>query len=164
VVLLVSILMGVVVSSFTGVDQEQELRGYAERLAMRIELARDKALQANREWGAYVDQDGVRFAVFDEINGEWLPQAGRYFVAEDYSQTLDFTVEVESFEGHLATVEGDTVESGNEENEFPQIILFSSGETTPFVISLQPKDWLTAAWQLDSDGFSRTTLTRADQI
>ncbi|MEM9623267.1 MAG: prepilin-type N-terminal cleavage/methylation domain-containing protein, partial [Pseudomonadota bacterium] len=112
VVVLVGIILGVVVSSFTGVDQEQVLRGYAERLSLRIELARDKALQANREWGMYIDEAGVRFAVYDETTGEWIPQAGKHFVADEYGASLDFEVEVESFEGQLATTEPDTVESG----------------------------------------------------
>ena len=77
VVLVVAILMGVVVGSFTGVDKEQELQGFAERLALRIELARDKALQSNKEWGVYIDEDGIRFAEFDEVNEEWLDRAER---------------------------------------------------------------------------------------
>ncbi len=164
VVLLVGILLSVVVTSFTGVDREQELRGYVERLALRIELARDKALQANKEWGVYVNEDGVSFAVFDDTNGEWMPQGGRHFTADSYSQTLDFDVEVESFEGNLVTLEGEAVDAEDEKKDFPTIVLFSSGETTPFTISLTPKDWDSNPWQLASDGFSRTEVSRPEQI
>ena len=88
VVLVVSIIMGVVVASFTGVDREQSLRGYSERLALKIEFARDKALQANREWGVYIDEDGVRFAEYDEINGEWIQRADKPFTDDGFDSEL----------------------------------------------------------------------------
>ena len=157
VVLVVSILMGVVVGSFTGVDQEQSFRGYAERLALRIEMARDKALQANREWGVYLDRDGVRFAEFDEINGEWVARADKPFNGERYDTSVEFQVKVEALDGTLPTGE-------DEDNPIPDIVLFSSGEVTPFEIIISPLEWQTRAWLLRSDGFTRTTLERIDSV
>ncbi len=176
VVLLISILMAMVVGSFTGADREQELRGYAERLALRIELARDKALQANREWGIYIDDEGARFAIFDEVNGTWMPQSGRHFIPEAFSRYVEFDVEVEAYEAELFTAPDDDFGGGLDfapglssaaddagEEEPPTIVLFSSGETTPFTILLSPREWRTNPWQLSSDGFSRTEVQRADQ-
>jgi len=151
----VSILMSVVVSSFTGVDAEQELRGYAERLALRIELARDKAVQTNREWGVYVDEEGVRFAEYDEINIEWVPRAERPFTQEGYSADLTFEAIVE--DAVKLTSDND-----NDDDQPPTIVLFSSGETTPFELSIEHKDWQSQPWLLASDGFTRTELTRPE--
>ena len=156
VVLVVSILMGVVVNSFTGADREQTLRGYAERFALKIELARDKALQANREWGVYIDRDGVRFAEFDEINGEWIARGEKPFTADNYDAEVEIRVEVEELAGQLAENEGD-------EEEIPTIVLFSSGETTPFEILIEPLAWETRPWLLESDGFTRTSVSRGEQ-
>ena len=160
-VLVVSILMGVVVSSFTGVDREQSLRGYCERLALKIEFARDKALQANREWGVYIDADGVRFAEFDEINGEWVQRVEKPFTPEAYDTALRFEVELEEIPGALAQstdlLEGDV-------EDLPNIVLFSSGETTPFEITIQPEEWQTTPWLLHSDGFTRTAVERGDGV
>ncbi len=153
VVLVVSILMGVVIASFSGADREQTLRGYAERLALKIELARDKSLQANREWGVYIDDEGVRFAEFDEVNGEWIPRADKPFSAESYEQALEYEVDVEEFDALL----------GDEDEDLPDIVLFSSGETTPFTITLAPRDWETQPWALTSDGFTRTDVSRLDR-
>ncbi len=155
VVLVVSILMGVVVASFTGADREQALRGYAERLALRIEMARDKSLQANREWGFYVDENGVRFAEFDEINAEWIPRGERPFSAESFDSELEIEVDVEDFDFLLG-------EADEDEDDLPDVVLFSSGETTPFTITLDPVDWETRPWHLSSDGFTRTELTRGE--
>ncbi len=161
VVLVVSILMGVVVGSFTGVDREQTLRGYCERLALKIEHARDKALQANREWGVYIDEDGVRFAEFDEINGEWIQRVEKPFAAEDYVEGLRFELEIEEIPGALAL---NNQQPDEDEDEIPNIVLFSSGETTPFTLSVEPEDWETTPWLLRSDGFTRTSLERGDEV
>ncbi len=155
VVIVVGILMGVVVGSFTSTDREQQLRGYVERLALKIEMARDKALQRNREWGMYVGDEGVSFAEFDEANGEWIPYEQRPFKPDPYARSLEFKATVEAYEG----LPSDDAQPG-EERELPDIILFSSGETTPFALTLKPKDWDTLWWQLETDGFTRISVER----
>ena len=155
VVLVVSILMGVVVASFTGVDREQALRGHVERLALRIEMARDKALQANREWGMYIEEEGIRFAEFDEVNGEWVARAERPFAIESADFDLSYDVDVEEYAVAAGQDEG-------EDDDLPDIVLFSSGETTPFTIAITAEDWETAPWELSSDGFVRTEIGRSE--
>ncbi len=156
VVLVVSILMGVVASSFSGSDREQTLRGYSERLALRIEFARDKALQSNREWGVFLDEEGVRFAEFDEINALWSPRSGKPFNADPYDHNVEFSVSVEDLPGTLQAPE-------DPDEDIPDIVLFSSGETTPFEITISPVEWETRPWLLTSDGFTRTAASRGDE-
>ena len=155
VVLVVSILMGVVVGSFTGVDREQTFRGYAERLALRIEIARDKAMQANREWGVYLDRDGVRFAEFDEVNREWVTRGEKPFTPESFDTEVRFSVSVEELAGTLA-------EPDDDEEGIPDIVLFSSGETTPFEVTIEPLEFESLPWLLKSDGFTRTSVLRGE--
>ncbi len=156
VVLVVSILMGVVASSFSGSDREQTFRGYSERLALRIEFARDKALQSNREWGVFLDEDGVRFAEFDEVNAIWSPRGDKPFNADAYDRNVEFELVIEDLPGNLQAPE-------DPDEEIPNIVLFSSGETTPFEISVIPIDWDTRPWLLTSDGFTRTAITRSEE-
>ena len=153
VVLVISILMGVVVNSLGGFDREQKFRGYAERLALRIEIGRDKALLANREWGVYLNEDGVKFAEFDEINRQWVIRSEKPFSSERYDAQVRFTIETEDLGRVLDELEDD-------QSATPDIVLFSSGETTPFEISVEPSLFESAAWQLHSDGFTRTQLSR----
>jgi len=155
VVIVVAVLMGVVVNSFTGVDREQTLRGYIERLALRIEIARDRALQSNREWGVFVDDEGVRFAAFDEVNGEWILQSEKPFSPDNYDAEVRFKVEVEDLPGAL-------LDPADKDDDIPQIVLFSSGETTPFEIVVEPVEWQTRPWLLSSDGFTRTAAARGE--
>ncbi|XOV81759.1 MAG: type II secretion system minor pseudopilin GspH [bacterium] len=156
VVLVVSILMGVVASSFTGSDREQTLRGYSERLALRIEFARDKALQSNREWGVFIDEEGIRFAEFDEVNAIWNPRSDKPFNADPFDRNVEFRLTVEDLPGTLQAPE-------DPDEDIPQIVLFSSGETTPFEITIVPVEWETRPWLLASDGFTRTSATRSDE-
>jgi len=160
VVLVVAILMGVVVSAFSGVDREQKLRGYVERLVMRIEFARDKALQANREWGIYVDDEGVSFAEFDEINDTWVRRSEKPFARESFATTLAFSVEIEQ----LPELPTQRDASNDPEDRLPEILLFSSGETTPFKIRIEPRDWESQPWLVHSDGFSRAAMARDEDV
>jgi general secretion pathway protein H len=151
VVALVAILMGTVILGFTGADQEQRLRGSADQLAYRVELARQYALQRNREWGVYVEPESVRFAEFDPEQESWVEQARRPFSDLNLPANVTLSVESEGLDQLTAT----------ERERLPQIILFSSGEATPFTLTLQP-GWDTAPWTLSTDGLSRVEAQRQD--
>ena len=69
VMTIVAILTGTVILGFTGTSVEQDLKGAAQRMAMRVELARQQALQRNREWGIFIRDDGYEFAEFDPDQG-----------------------------------------------------------------------------------------------
>lgn len=144
VMVLFAILMGTVVLGFTGADERQELRGMAERIGIRIELARQYALQRNREWGIFVQEDRYRFAELDTQQGTWVEQAYRPFVADGLTPRISFRVEIEGF---------DPEQFGSAEEDLPSIILFSSGEVTPFEWYLEPA-WDGPPWVVSSDGLS----------
>ena len=144
------VLTGTVVLGFTGADDEQELRGMAERIGGRIELARQYALQRNREWGVFVESDSYRFAELDTAQGAWIEQAYRPFIADGLTPRIDFRVVIEGF---------DREQFGVSEEELPNIILFSSGEVTPFTWYVEP-EWDAAPWIVSSDGLSESRIDR----
>ncbi|MEM7079819.1 MAG: type II secretion system minor pseudopilin GspH [Pseudomonadota bacterium] len=154
VVVVVGIMAGVVVASFGSQDREQALQGYVERLGVRIEMARDRALQRNREWGFYVEDEGLRFAEFDGPNQRWVDLTQRPFRAEAYAAEVELSVKVDQYQN--ATRKPD-------EEEIPDVILYSSGETTPFRITVEPREWEARHWYLASDGFTRTELEREEE-
>ncbi len=58
------------------------------------------------------------------------------------------------------TVEGlDLEQFGAGEDDLPDIIVFSSGEITPFEWFVDP-EWDSLAWVVSSDGLARATVTR----
>ena len=144
------VLTGTVVLGFTGADEEQELRGMAERIGARIELARQYSLQRNREWGVFVESDSYRFAELDRAQGQWIDQAYRPFLADGPSPRIAFHVEIEGF---------DREQFGVDEEDLPNIILFSSGEVTPFKWSLDPA-WDAPPWVVSSDGLAEARVER----
>ena len=150
VLVIFAVLTGTVVLGFTGADEEQELRGMAERIGVRIELARQQSLQRNREWGVFVETDSYRFVELDTLQGEWVDQAYRPFIVEDPSSRIDFRVEIEGF---------DLEQFGVSQEGLPDIIIFSSGEVTPFEWHLEPA-WDAAPWVVSSDGISEAVIER----
>ena len=153
VVVIIAVLMGVIVAGFVGADKEQSFRGFAERMALRVEMARDRAIQTNHEWGVFVEPESIRFAEFDPVTGEWLDRVERPFKIEQTDDDFRYTVKVESYPGQ------DALATSNDD-DLPSIVLFSSGEVTPFTLSIEPYAWQTNAWVLSSDGFSRTSTER----
>lgn len=152
VVTILAVLMGTVVVGFTGADEERRLRTLAEDIQARLELARQNALQRNREWGVHVGDNSYHFTEFDPRSGSWITQAQRPFATTGPAPRIEFEVEVEGFElGQLTAAD----------EELPDIVLFSSGEVTPFAWTLVP-DWDTTPWTLSSDGLAAVTAERQD--
>ncbi len=150
VITIVAVLTGTVLLGFTGADQEQALRGAAHRMAMRVELARQHALSRNREWGIYIERNEYSFAEFDPETAQWVLRDDRPFDHNDLPDRVELTLETDGV-GELPFTSG--------ENDLPQIVVFSSGEITPFTIYLEP-DWDTVPWLVTSDGISRAAATR----
>ncbi|MEM7002095.1 MAG: type II secretion system minor pseudopilin GspH [Pseudomonadota bacterium] len=151
VITLISIIMATIVGSFSGADRTQQMQGYVERMAQRIEMARDRAIQTNHEWGIYVEDETVEFAEFDPVNGEWMPIQKRPFNPDQSDSELRFRAKVEAYAGQI----------DSDEDELPAIVLFSSGETSPFQILVEFTDFQDAEpWVLFSDGFQRTDIRR----
>ena len=144
------VLTGTVVLGFTGADEEQALRGMAERIGTRIELARQYSLQRNREWGVFVEADSYRFAELDRAQGQWIDQEYRPFIADGLTERIEFRVEIEGF---------DREQFGVDEENLPNIIIFSSGEVTPFEWTLEPA-WDTPPWVVSSDGLAEARIDR----
>ena len=152
VVTILAVLMGTVVVGFTGADEERRLRALAEGIQARLELARQNALQRNREWGVHVEDNSYRFTEFDPQAGIWITQSQRPFAATGAAPRIAFEVQVEGFDLGPFDVP---------EEALPDIVLFSSGEVTPFAWALMP-DWDTTPWTLSSDGLAAVTAQRQD--
>lgn len=149
VLTIVAILTGTVVLGFTGADRAQDLKGAAQRLATRFEMGRQQALTRNREWGVYIDRDSFRFAEFDPESATWVIQEARQFAANDLPEAVSLRLQTEGV-GEIPFAE---------EQDLPQILLFSSGEITPFSLYLEPEG-RAQIWQVASDGLSRVTASR----
>ena len=153
VLTILAVLTGTVMLSFTGAESEQALKGAAERMAMRIELARQHALTRNREWGIYVEDAGYRFAELDPEQQAWIEMSQRPFNENDLPELVGLSLEVDEY---------DSLPFENDE-DLPQILIFSSGEITPFTLLLEP-EWETTPWAVSSDGLARVEASRSEDL
>ena len=151
VLTILAVLTGTVMLSFTGAESEQALKGAAERMAMRIELARQHSLTRNREWGIYVEEAEYRFAEFDPEQRVWTEMVQRPFNETDLPDLVSLDLDLEEYDSLPF----------DEEDELPQILIFSSGEITPFTLLLEP-EWETNPWMVTSDGLARVEAARAE--
>ena len=151
VLTILAVLTGTVMLSFTGAESEQALKGAAERMAMRIELARQHSLTRNREWGIYVEEAEYRFAEFDPEQQVWIEMVQRPFNETDLPDLVGLSLDLEEYDSLPF----------DEEDELPQILIFSSGEITPFTLLLEP-EWETNPWTVTSDGLARVEASRAE--
>ena len=151
VLTILAVLTGTVMLSFTGAESEQALKGAAERMAMRIELARQHSLTRNREWGIYVEETEYRFAEFDPEQRVWIEMVQRPFNETDLPDLVGLSLDLEEYDSLPF----------EEEDELPQILIFSSGEITPFTLLLEP-EWETIPWTVTSDGLARVEAARAE--
>jgi general secretion pathway protein H len=151
VIAIAAILTGTVILGFTGADVEQRLKGSADQLAYTIEMARQHALQRNREWGLFIGPGELRFAEYDAEQQQWVTQTQRPFGQVEVMSNVELRVESEGLDQLPRDAQAG----------LPNVILFSSGEVTPFTVYLEP-EWETATWSVTSDGISRTRASRGD--
>ncbi len=149
---IIAILAGLMLGNFAGADEEQRLHGTAERLQTRLAFARENAIQRNREWGVRVTEDSWQFVEFDPELAKWTPQIRGPFTPEPANPRIRFELRVEGLD---ATAIAENVES------LPDILLLSSGETTPFEWEVQPV-FSSRSWVLAADGFSPVELKRSE--
>ena len=101
------------------------------------------------EWGIYIERDSYRFAEFDLESGKWLIRENRPFAESGVPDAVALRLKTDGV-GELPFADG---------KDLPQIVVFSSGEVTPFTIFLEP-DWDTLPWLVSSDGISRVVAVR----
>lgn len=190
VLTIAAVLTGSIVLGFNGAGESQRLQGEAERLVLRMELARSRALQRNREIGFHIDLFGYEFSERDRETGEWLTLSERPFTAVALAEGDNLRVKVEGAEdesggradakalaaldeladgessldgGGLSDTDGKDSSDGQEARSLPELVFFRSGEVTPFTVTFESED-LGIAWVLTCDGLGAVTLARGDDL
>ncbi len=162
VVTLVAILAGTITFALAGRDQDRLLQTEAQRLVLLVELARDEAQLRNEEMGLRIHEDSYQFLRYDDAAGSWQELASSPFHPRQLDR-IHLSVEVEQPPGLGDSQDTRTTQSAQSNQpanrDLPQIMLFSSGELTPFVIAVQPPEHTGAGgWQVSSDGLSRARM------
>ena len=152
VTLIMGILMGALTLAFDTNSATRDLQSYSDRLAKRFEIARDRALQDNVEWGVFVDDEGYRVSAYDPEQQRWLDQLQTPFKENGLSVELRYSLTTEGYA------------QAPQDDAFPDLIFFSSGEVTPFTLEIVSDAAPETSWALSSDGISKITVNRKARL
>jgi general secretion pathway protein H len=132
-VVLVVVGMLVALATFTmgGNSLRRDLDNEAQKLFLLMQTVSEQAVLNNTEFGLVIDEEQYRFLAYDEQTGTWKPPQDRLFRGRSLPEWLVVTKYIESDAPRLASGNDD-----GEERVTPDVVLFSSGETTPFELEL----------------------------
>lgn len=134
VLVVVGLLISLVGLSIGGGGEQRELREVTRSLYLRMQAASEEAVVTNREIGLRFHDGRYRFVYLDRDNAQWaaIPPGGL-----SGAQLPEWT------ELELITDggEADALGTHNDDEQQPDLVFFSSGESTAFDLYL----WLNEA-------------------
>jgi general secretion pathway protein H len=140
VVAIIGIFLGAALLSTDLVSFERKLERQATRLGAQLRFSSDEALMQSRDFGVVFYEEGYEFMMFERGQG-WLQAGGAGMEARTLEADMTMQLHLDGLEVDLeARCEifrcGNQELLSDEESDAPevqpQIILFSSGEVTPF--------------------------------
>ena len=175
VVVVLGILMGSAVISLNVGGDQRGMQAYGQRMAQRIELARDRAIQNNQEWGLRVTREEYLFVAFDELQRQWIPQSQPPFKPDEAPQPVLYELRVQDGAGNelntglFAQAKDDDSQTAVETDsqELPDVVFFSSGEASQFALEVTPQNAAqdsVQGFRLVTDGFSPMALEGLDEF
>jgi general secretion pathway protein H len=167
VLVIVAVMAGLAVFGMQD-SPARKLQREANALAALINAAADEAVSRSLEIGLVIDARGYRFVFLDPETRRWQLWQLRPFAAHrfDDEYRIDFQLDgdqldevarqrLQQFIDRSATdTEADLDDSDNR----PLLLMLSSGEITPFVLTLTGAD---ASYSLRSDGFNPVAVDDA---
>jgi len=143
VLIVVGLLASLAVFTMGGGSQQRELENEVRELYLLMQTASEQAVLNNLEMGLRLEDDGYQFVAFQEQNAEWKASGERIFQPRSFPDWLVATEYIENDAPKLAS---------EEDRQLPDIVFFSSGETTPFQIEFTLGSNADYMHVLESDG------------
>ncbi len=148
-ILVVLVIIGIITSMAVlniGDRKDEVLQREANRISALIKLAREEAILEGREYGLGFWREHYQFYELDEEAETWSPLAGdSHLRPRELPETVGIMLELENQEILL----------GAKPPEKPQIFILSSGETTAFILQIEPTEWDSEAIILEYDQLGR---------
>ena len=147
VLVVVGLLVSLVGMNIGGGGERRELTEVTRTLYLRMQAAADEAVLTSREIGIRFDENNrYRFLVFDRDEAEWVREPPGGLPGGTLPQWAAFRIETEAESG------GGTGLGDSDAERLPSIVFFSSGEMTPFELSVWWRDDQEAVHLIQSDG------------
>ncbi|MDX1755555.1 MAG: type II secretion system minor pseudopilin GspH [Marinobacter sp.] len=145
VLVVVGLLAALAVTNMGGASQQRELESRVRELYLLMQTASEQAILNNQELGLVFTDDGYQFVVFDDESGEWTDQGARLFRPRVLPEWVTITPLIESELPKLG---------GEGTTQRPDLVFFSSGETTPFELEFTVGSDSDYLHRIVSDGVS----------
>ena len=146
VITIIAIVLSIAVLSLGVLGDDRDLRREALRMMALVGVAQDEAIMQGREFGLEFTQNGYRFVELDPLLGAWNEIIGDDTLR---SRQLPEATELELFiEGQRVLLNtelaqfDDPDEEDNDriESYAPHVLIFSSGDMTPFELRIVEPD------------------------
>ncbi len=148
VAMIIGILASGVVMSIAG-NSKRQLQATAEDLQETLEFAADEAIFQKKEIGLSISKHATHFVYFDHASQQWQPL--------DSKPLRDHIYENFEFSLTLGKQTIPLAESSTATSALPSIVFYSSGEITPFKLTLTNKSEKNAI-SIISDGINEPML------
>lgn len=146
VLVIVGLLAALTVANMAGGSRHRELQEHVRELYLLMQTASELAVLNNRELALVLEEDGYQFVAHDDETGEWIATSERLFRPRHFPQWLAVTV--------YAGSEAPRLPSGEDAGLRPEVVFFSSGETTPFELEFALASDSDTRHRIVSDGLS----------
>jgi len=147
VVSIIAVVMSIAVLSLGVLGDDRTLREEGRRVVALVQVAQDEAVMQGREFGIEFMTGGYRFVEFDPLLNTWSE-----FIGDDTLRMRQLPEEMEFelwIEGQRVLLEteparteppDETSAVSVAEKYAPHILVFSSGDMTPFELRVQRQD------------------------
>jgi len=145
VLVIIGLMAALAVFTMGGSSQQRELEVEVQDLYLRMQVVSEQAMLNNLEAGLVIEADNYQFVVFDDETRAWKTSQERLFQVHALPSWLSVDT----------TVAADAPRLTNENNTLrPNIVFFSSGESTAFEIELMARGQASPPHRLYSDGIA----------
>lgn len=143
VITIVGIVLSIALLSLGILGDDRDLQKEGRRIMALVQVAQDEATMQSREFGLEVTVDAYRFVEYDPLLNIWGEIIGDDTLRlrqlpEDYEFDLFIEGQRVLLDLDLATFEDPDESSydGIVENYAPHVLIFSSGDMTPFELHI----------------------------
>lgn len=150
VVLLVGLVVTLVAGNRIGNSQRQAVSASVSDLFRLMQLASEQALLNNQEMGLRIEGRRYQFLVYSDGTGQWRKAEDRVFRERRLPGATNI---------RQAMAESRSGLRADSDPTDPDVVFFSSGDTTPFRIEIYGDPGAAAPYVLASDGLGAMTLT-----
>ncbi len=145
VLVVVGLLAAIAIVNLGGGTQRREMENEVREVFLLMQTASEQAILNNQELGWLLEDTSYRFLVFDDETASWKKSGERLFRPRSVPDWLVLTPFLENAMPRLAS---------DETALRPDVVFFSSGETTPFELQATIGRDTEHMHRVFSDGFS----------